>query len=92
MAHLTSRPDLSARIRRIGGQLAAVERALEAEEDCTAVLQQIAAVRGAVSGLLETVLEAHLQQHVAASGLSDAQRAQGADEVMGAIRRYARSP
>ena len=38
--------------------------------------------------LLEAVLEAHLQQHVAANGLSEAERARGADEVMGAIRRY----
>ena len=88
MTHLKSRPDLTARVRRIGGQLAAVGRAFEAEEDCAGVLQQVAAVRGAVDGLLEAVLEAHLQQHVAANGLSEAERARGADEVMGAIRRY----
>lgn len=88
MAHLKSHPDLTARVRRIAGQLAAVERALEAEPDCAAVLQQIAAVRGAVNGLMDEVLEAHLHQHVAAPGLSDAERAQGAEEVLAAIRRY----
>ena len=62
--------------------------ALEVEADCAAVLQQIAAVKGAVSGLMDEVLEAHLQQHVAAPGLTDAARAQGAQEVLAAIRRY----
>ena len=88
MGHLKSHAELTARVRRIAGQLAAVERALDGEADCAAVLQQIAAVKGAVSGLMDEVLEAHLQQHVAAPGLTDAARAQGAQEVLAAIRRY----
>lgn len=88
MGHLKSHPDLTARVRRIAGQVAAVERALDGEADCAAVLQQIAAVKGAVSGLMDEVLEAHLMQHVAAPGLSEAARAQGAQEVLAAIRRY----
>lgn len=55
---------LLARIRRIQGQAAGLERLLEAETDCQAVLQQIAAIRGAVNGLLYTVLEGHLVEHV----------------------------
>ena len=49
-----------ARVRRIKGQLTALETALESDAQCTAVLQQIAAVRGAVGGLMMEVLEAHL--------------------------------
>lgn len=88
MGHLKSHAGLTARVRRIAGQLAAVERALDGEAECAAVLQQIAAVKGAVSGLMDEVLEAHLQQHVAAPGLTDAARAHGAQEVLAAIRRY----
>jgi DNA-binding FrmR family transcriptional regulator len=88
MAHLKSHPDLTARVRRISGQLAAVERALAADADCAAVLQQIAAVRGAVNGLMDEVLAAHLRQHVAAPGLSDEARGRGAEEVLAALRRY----
>ncbi|MBA2079189.1 metal/formaldehyde-sensitive transcriptional repressor [Rhodanobacter sp. PCA2] len=49
------------RVRRIGGQLDALAQALEQEADCGAVLQQIAAIRGAVNGLMGEVLESHLR-------------------------------
>ncbi|MEW9573132.1 metal/formaldehyde-sensitive transcriptional repressor [Rhodanobacter sp. Si-c] len=49
------------RVRRIGGQLDALAQALEQEVDCGAVLQQIAAIRGAVNGLMGEVLESHLR-------------------------------
>ncbi|MFN2460312.1 MAG: metal/formaldehyde-sensitive transcriptional repressor [Candidatus Velthaea sp.] len=58
------RAKLVARIRRIKGQLDAVERALEAEKPCGDVLQLIAAARGATNGLMGEVLEEHLQTHV----------------------------
>ncbi|NNC25061.1 metal/formaldehyde-sensitive transcriptional repressor, partial [Salinisphaera sp. USBA-960] len=45
------------RVRRIKGQTEALERALEAGSECAAVLQQIAAIRGAVNGLMSEVLE-----------------------------------
>lgn len=90
MSHLSSNPELVARVRRIAGQLAAVERGLTQGPDCASVLQQVAAVRGAVNGLMEEIIEAHLRQHVAAPGLEPEARDQGADEVVAAIRRYAR--
>ncbi|WP_049623229.1 metal-sensing transcriptional repressor [Frateuria defendens] len=49
------------RVRRIGGQLESLAGALEQEADCGAVLQQIAAIRGAVNGLMADVLESHLR-------------------------------
>jgi len=48
---------LLARVRRIKGQTGALESALEQETDCAAILQQIAAIRGAVNGLMLEVLE-----------------------------------
>src|SRR3546814_8943762 len=50
------------RIRRIRGQCEGLERALEAGADCAPVLQQIAAIRGAVNGLMSEVLESHLRE------------------------------
>lgn len=90
MSHLSTNTALVARVRRISGQLAAVDRALEADVDCATVLQQVAAIRGAVNGLMDEILEAHLREHVAAPHLDDASRLQGADEVIAAIRRYAK--
>jgi len=39
---------LLTRVRRIKGQAEALEKALEQESECSAILQQIAAIRGAV--------------------------------------------
>jgi FrmR/RcnR family transcriptional regulator, repressor of frmRAB operon len=90
MAHIHAQPELVARVRRITGQLASVERGLSEGADCAAVLQQVAAIRGAVNGLMDEVLEAHLREHVAAPDLTPAARAQGAEDVLAAIRRYAK--
>jgi len=57
---------LLARIRRIKGQAEAIEKALDQEAECSAILQQIAAIRGAINGLMSEVLEGHLREHVAA--------------------------
>lgn len=51
-----------ARLRRIKGQAEALERAVEAGVDCSALLQQIAALRGATNGLMAEVLESHLRE------------------------------
>lgn len=90
MSHLATRPELLARVRRIAGQVAAVEKALAANESCAIVLHRVAAVRGAVNGLLDEVIAEHLTEHVALPGLSDAERAAGADELLAVIRRYAK--
>jgi FrmR/RcnR family transcriptional regulator, repressor of frmRAB operon len=50
------------RVRRLRGQVDALERALEAGAECASVLQQIAAARGAVNGLMAGVLESHLRE------------------------------
>ncbi|MBN9074985.1 MAG: metal/formaldehyde-sensitive transcriptional repressor, partial [Rhizobiales bacterium] len=66
MSHTTrEKQKLLNRVRRIRGQMEAVERALEEEKGCTAVLQLIAGVRGAVNGLMAEVVEDHIQHHVA---------------------------
>lgn len=91
MSHLSEqKPQLLARIRRIIGQVGAVERAIEADAGCSAVLQQVAAVRGAVNGLMDELLEDHLREHVARPDLLPEQRAAGAEELIAAIRRYAK--
>lgn len=51
-----------ARVRRVRGQLDALEQALEKGAECGPVLQQIAAIRGAINGLMAGVLESHLRE------------------------------
>lgn len=65
MAHTTrEKAKLLNRVRRIRGQVDAVEKALLAGQDCEVVLQNIAACRGAMTSLMCRVLEGHVRQHV----------------------------
>jgi DNA-binding FrmR family transcriptional regulator len=52
------------RVRRIRGQVEAIERALEEERGCNDILQQITSCRGAMNGLLAVVLEDHIRTHL----------------------------
>lgn len=89
MAHTKSNKDqILARVRRIAGQIAAIEKAITEEAGCSAVLHQVAGVRGAVLGLMDELIADHVREHVARPDLSDAVRAEGADELIAAIRRY----
>ena len=66
---------------------AALERQLDEEGDCTAVLQQIAAIRGAVNGLMAAIIEGHLTDHVVREP-ELAQRQQDLDAVLQVIKSY----
>jgi len=91
MSHIAAdRPRLIARIRRIRGQIEAIERTLDGEAGCAEVLQQVAAARGALNGLMDEIVAGHLREHVARPGLDDAARAAGAEELLAVIRRYPR--
>lgn len=89
MAHtITGRKQLLTRVRRIKGQAEALERALSADGECAAVLQQIAAIRGAVNGLMSEVLEGHVREHLGRGDVKPAQREKDLAVVMSALRSY----
>lgn len=91
MAHtITGKKKLLARVRRIKGQAEALERALSGEAECSAVLQQIAAVRGAVNGLMAEVLEEHIREHLGPDAVEPAQREEDVAAVVTALRSYLR--
>ena len=91
MAHLSKNKDaLVQRIHRIIGQLQAIERGVVAEVDCAKTLHLTAAVRGAVGGLMDELIEAHVREHVADPSLGPDERTEGADALIAAIRRYAK--
>jgi DNA-binding FrmR family transcriptional regulator len=62
--HEREKLKLLQRVRKLRGQLDAVERALSAEEDCGGQLMLLAAVRGGVNGLMGEVLEDHIRFHL----------------------------
>jgi DNA-binding FrmR family transcriptional regulator len=77
---------LIARVRRVRGQLEAVEHALTEERGCEAVVQLIASARGAINALAAEVLCEHLTHHVSARGMSAADRARASAELEAVIR------
>ncbi|MEB2847408.1 Ni(II)/Co(II)-sensing transcriptional repressor DmeR [Rhizobiales bacterium RZME27] len=90
MSHtIREKAKLLARVRRMKGQMEAVERALEAEAPCGQILQQLASIRGALSGLTVEVMEDHLREHVAEAE-SEKERAMAVDELADALRTYIR--
>lgn len=88
MSHtIREKSKLIARVKRIRGQVEAVERALEAELGCADVLQLLASVRGAVGGLTAELIEDHIRCHVLDASAAKEQR-QGAEELIDVVRSY----
>ena len=90
MSHtIKQKSKLLGRVRRIKGQLDAVERALESELACTDVLMLVASVRGAVSGLTAELLEDHIRHHVVDPAHErDPDKAKGAADLIDVVRTY----
>jgi len=78
------------RIRRIRGQVDAAEQAITDERNCAAVMNLLAACRGAINALLAEVLEDHVREHLIGASRSKA-RTQAADELVDIARAYFRS-
>lgn len=65
MSHLHDNRKILNRIKRVQGQMNAVHSAMNNEDvSCIEVLQQVAAIRGAINGLMNELVEQHLKNHV----------------------------
>ena len=82
---------LLARVRRVRGQIEAVERALEHEKGCTEVLQLVVAARGAMNSLMAEVIEDHIRTHVVdPTRERNPEKARGAEELIEVVQSYLR--
>ncbi len=90
MAHtIRDKKKLLNRVRRIRGQLEAIGKSLEEERDCSAMLQLIAACRGAMNGLMAEVLEGHVRMHVLDPDKNPtSQQAKAAQELLDVVKAY----
>jgi DNA-binding FrmR family transcriptional regulator len=83
------REKLVARVRRIRGQVEAIERAIFEEKSCYEVLQTVTAARGALNGLLAEMVEDHVRFHVLDPDEKlPAKRARAAEELIDVVRAY----
>ena len=80
---------LLARVRRIKGQVEAIERALDGDAGCDRVMHLIAGARGALAGLMAEVVEDHVRMHlVDAEQLPDALNTEAAEQLLEVVRTY----
>jgi DNA-binding FrmR family transcriptional regulator len=91
MSHIVKqRKQLLARVNRLIGQMTALKKSLEdaqSEQDCRSVMQQLASIRGALTGLQMVYLEEFLRQHVA-RGATVKARVESAEELLEALKSY----
>jgi FrmR/RcnR family transcriptional regulator, repressor of frmRAB operon len=92
MTHtIRDKKKLLARVKRIRGQVEAIERALDDEAGCEKVMHLLAAARGAMNGLMAEVVEDHVRTH-----LVDEKKHPGAlngeavDHLIDVVRTYVR--
>ena len=90
MSHtIRDQKKLLARVRRLKGQVDAIERALEKESGCEEVLHLIAGARGAMAGLMAEVLEDHVRSHlVDADKHPGALNTDAAEQLLDVVRTY----
>lgn len=74
------------RVRRLKGQVEGLERALDSENGCFTILQQISAIRGAINGLMATVIEGHVREHI--QPLLEQEEPAATEELIKVLRAY----
>jgi len=80
---------LLARVRRIRGQVEAIERELAEEAGCERIMHMIAGVRGGVAGLMAEVVEDHIRTHLVDPEKNPgALNAEAADQLIEVVHTY----
>ena len=90
MSHtIREQQKLLIRVRRLRGQVDAIERALEEESGCDKVMHLIAGVKGATSSLMAEVMEDHVRGHfVDAKRKNYGSMADAAEQLIDVLHAY----
>jgi DNA-binding FrmR family transcriptional regulator len=90
MTHaLVEKQRLLNRIRRLRGQIDAVERALEADAACGEVMRLLTAARGAINSAMAEVVEDHIHTHMIDEGRTPSRaEAEAAGELIDVLKSY----
>jgi DNA-binding FrmR family transcriptional regulator len=92
MSHVVEdKQKLLNRVRRLRGQIDALERALEADEGCSEVMRLLTAARGAINGVMAEVVEDHILLHMINGDAKHSRtEREAADELVDVLRTYIR--
>jgi FrmR/RcnR family transcriptional regulator, repressor of frmRAB operon len=92
MGHVAKNRDkLLNRVKRLRGQIEAIQRSVEANDECARVLQQATACRGALDGFIAEMIEDHIREHVIDPKRgADTPHAMAADDLIDIVHQYMR--
>jgi len=79
---------LLSRIRRLGGQIDAVERSITAGDECADILMLLAAIRGGVNSLMAEILEDHIRLHITHPNRTVESPEELTEDLIGLVRAY----
>lgn len=90
MSHtIREKQKLLVRVRRLRGQVEAIERALEEQSGCDKIMHLIAGVKGATASLMAEVMEDHVREHfVEAKGKASGSLAEAAENLIDVVHAY----
>jgi DNA-binding FrmR family transcriptional regulator len=79
---------LIARVRRIRGQIDAIERTVTQKEHCADVLMLLANIRGGINSLMAEVLEDHIRLHMLSPEKGSMDSTELAEDLIDLVRAY----
>jgi FrmR/RcnR family transcriptional regulator, repressor of frmRAB operon len=77
------------RVKRLRGQIEAIERAVDSDQECAEVLQRATSCRGALDGFIAEVIEDHIREHmVDPKAGRDDPRVAAAEQLVDIVHQY----
>jgi len=84
----TEKQKLLSRIKRLAGQITAVERSVTAGNECADILMLLAAIRGGVNSLMAEILEDHIRLHITHQDRGTESNEELTEDLIGLVRAY----
>ena len=90
MSHtIREKEKLLNRVRRVRGQVEALERAIDEEKGCADVLHLVVTARGAMNSLMAEIIEDHIRTHVVDPARErNSERARSTEELIDVVQAY----
>jgi DNA-binding FrmR family transcriptional regulator len=84
----TEKQKLLSRIKRLAGQITAVERSVTEGNECADILMLLAAIRGGVNSLMAEILEDHIRLHITHQDRGTESNEELTEDLIGLVRAY----
>jgi DNA-binding FrmR family transcriptional regulator len=79
---------LLSRIKRMSGQIDAVERSVTDGDECADILMLLAAIRGGVNSLMAEILEDHIRLHITHPNRGTQSSEELTEDLIALVRAY----